>query len=294
MTIDGRKLACFTLDLEPDWGEQGAPPSHRVFEDDEAMEQFSAFMSRNDIPLSIYVLGKMLDEGMQVRDRFAGTRTEFELHSYSHDPANPDSEEEICRGKEAFLRHMGRSPIGYRAPLGDISPAGIAILQREGFLYDASVFPTNRPELGYNHLDAPTEPYLHDGSPPMVELPFAVVPKIRLVISMSFLKLFGMGAYRAMFRIFGMPDVLVFDSHLYDFFPALGVRLRMTNWRRYALMRNGRRTFDLLQSFVDHLRGQGYELIFMSELYQMASSQLGVEPSSFSADANATNGKPTG
>lgn len=275
--MTNRRLACITLDLEPDWVGPGLSESYRVFEDDAAFGELEEVLKRNGVPLSIFVVGKMLDSGMPVRDRFRNLNSEFEVHSYSHDPANPDGMEEIRRAKDAFVRYMGREPIGYRAPLGKISPEGVQNLRREGFLYDASIFPAFRPELGYNQALMPTHPFVHDGAPSLVELPFAVVPGIRLVISMSYLKLFGFSTYRALFKVFGLPEVLVFDSHLYDYFPRIGVRgLNRTDWKRVALMRNGDRTMTLLQQFLDYLRSVGYELVLMSELYRVAAARLGV------------------
>jgi peptidoglycan/xylan/chitin deacetylase (PgdA/CDA1 family) len=260
------RIACFTLDLEPDLYSKD---SHEVLLDSDRFGQIEAFFARNQLKLTTFVGARMLEIGLPVREKLSNIDTEFELHSYSHNAREPDTEQEILRAKEAYLNYFGRSPRGYRAPNGDISCAGLEILHREGFLYDASVFPSWRPELGFNYGHLPTKPWIYAEFPRLVEIPFAVVPTIRIVVSFSFLKLFGLSFYRIMFSMFGLPEILVFDSHLHDFIPPESIRrLPRSDWRRSALMRNGNNTFYLLQGFVDFLRSKGYSFVSMNDLYE--------------------------
>lgn len=268
-----RKLACFTLDLEPD---VPSDDLHDVLLNWHLFKQFEEFIISNRIKLTTFVVGKMFEEHLPIAERFARIDTEFELHSYSHNVEEPDSEEEILRGKTAYTNYFGHPPRGYRAPNGAISPTGLSVLHREGFLYDASVFPTWRPELGYNFSHMPRTPWFYEEYPPLLELPFAVVPGVRIVISMSFLKLFGFSFYRLMFNTFGLPDIVIFDSHLYDYFLTDSVRnLSRFDWKRYAITRNHNNSLRLVQRFVDFLISRGYTFISMGELYQtiMASRQ---------------------
>jgi len=254
-----------TLDLEPDFLKEGC---HDVFLNEKRMDHFLNFFDQNHLKLTTYVVGNMLEQNLPVRETFVGIENEFELHSYSHNVKEPDSEAEIVQGKASYINYFGHSPQGYRAPNGHISPQGLAILHREGFLYDASVFPARRPELGYNFANMPTMPWIY-AEYPLVELPFAVILKTRLVISLSFLKLFGLSFYKLMFHLFGFPEIIVFDCHLYDFFLTTPIiEMPRTDWRRYPLTRNLDRSFYLLQGFVDFLRAKGYAFIFMSDLYQ--------------------------
>ena len=260
-------LFCFTIDLEPDFLSED---SHQVLLDDERMGAVGEFLARNELRPTVFVAGKMLAEGLPVRERFAPLGAEFELHSYSHDNHEPDSEQEIALGTAAFEDYFGFRPRGYRAPSGIISAAGLRRLHDAGFSYDSSVFPAWRPELGYDHRKLPAEPFALEGLPGFVELPFAVTRSPRTVVSLSFLKLFGWGPYRLLLRR-GLPGVVVFDSHLYDFFPTAPVTsLRRTDWRRYALLRNQQRVFPLLQRLVDHVREAGYRSALMSEAYARA------------------------
>lgn len=265
------RFACFTLDLEPDFQSRDR---HEVLLDDARFGEVEAFFLGNELELTVFVVGRMLEEGLPIRERFTNIQPDFELHSYSHNAESPDSEREIVRGKRAFSAYFGRRPRGYRAPNGAISTGGIAVLRREGFAYDASVFPTWRPELGYNFRKLPIEPWVYDEFQGMLELPFAVVPTIRMVVSLSYLKLLGIGFYRTALRLFGFPAVLVFDSHLYDYLLTTSVtELPRTDWRRCALMRNGTGAITLLQQFVDLLRAHGYTFLTMGELYDRMAAR---------------------
>ena len=259
------RRACFTIDLEPDFL---SDDSHEVLLDAGRMERLRRFFTGHAIPPTVFVVGRMLEQGLPVRERFAGIGAEFELHSWSHRVDAPDSEEEIVRGAEAFERYFGHRPRGYRAPLGRISAAGIATLARLGFAYDASVFPTRRPELGYDFSALPATPWRWSEQPGIVELPFAVASPLRFVVSLSFLKLMGLGFFRALFRTGRTPDRLVLDSHLYDFFSTSPVRnLSRLDWRRYALLRNTERVFPLLDGFVRLLRRYGYEFATVGRVH---------------------------
>lgn len=181
--MNSPKIACFTLDLEPDLFTED---THQILLDDNHFKRIESFFSRNQLKLTVFVVAKMLAAGLPIREKFANIATEFELHSYSHDVDYPDSEEEILQAKRAYLDYFGQAPRGYRAPNGDISLSGLEVLSREGFWYDASIFPSWRPELGYNYRNLPLQPWVYAEFPQLVELPFAAIPITRAVLSFSF------------------------------------------------------------------------------------------------------------
>ncbi len=271
------RLFVYTIDLEPDFMTADA---HEVLLDGGRFDRLAEVLLRNRVRPSVFVVGRMLDAGLPVREKFAPLQAEFGLHSWSHKPEAPDSEQEIVEGKKAFERYFGRSPRGYRAPLGYISQAGIRTLAREQFTYDSSVFPSNRPELGFDLRNLPLDAWIYQDEPSIMELPFAAVPRTRTVIAMSFLKLYGMFVYRQLFRWCGMPRLLVFDSHLYDYFVTAAVTgLSRLDWRRYALMRNSRSALDLLQSLFDFVRKRGYRFVTMDEAREIVrASGMLAEP----------------
>ena len=134
-------------------------------------------------------------------------------HSYSHpyelarlSAAEIDAEIEGC---DRVLRSItGQRPRGFRAPGYDVSPAMLEALAKRGYRYDSSIFPApgyymakaavmaalsvaGRPSgavmTNPRALVAPTEPYRpamtapwRRGQAPIVELPIAVTPRMRL------------------------------------------------------------------------------------------------------------------
>ena len=256
-----------TVDLEPDFLSED---SHEVLLDEARFGQFAETLNARGVPVSVFLAAKMLDEGLPVRERFDALDAEFELHSYFHDPGDPDSLDEIRRAKHAYRTHFGRDPIGYRAPLGFISAEGVRALASEGFEYSASIFPSNRRELGFDHGKLPLEPWMwsSDGNDLLVEIPFAVTKKPRVVVCESYLKLLGMGPFRALYSVGGFPDTLVIDSHLYDFFPTSAVLgLSRFDGRRYALLRNQRRALALLDRLITFLQRKGYRFVKVEEVH---------------------------
>jgi len=134
-------------------------------------------------------------------------------HSYSHPyelarlpAATVDAE---IAGCDRVLRAItGAAPVGFRAPGYDVSPAMLEALARRGYRYDSSIFPApgyyaakaavmaalalaRRPSgavlTNPRALAAPAVPYRpamgapwRRGQAPLIELPIAVTPWVRL------------------------------------------------------------------------------------------------------------------
>ena len=156
--------------------------------------------------------------------------------------------------------------MGYRAPQGVLFNGDIDLVKTCGFKFSSSVFPSFRPGK-FNNLALPIEPFVYDNE--IMELPFAVVPRLRSIISLSYLKLFGLTLNKAFFSWFGLPKIVVFDSHLHDYivseksFSQLPWKLRAA-WgvRKYS----GIRYFTM---FVEMLKSEGYRFITMTDLYHL-------------------------
>jgi peptidoglycan/xylan/chitin deacetylase (PgdA/CDA1 family) len=261
------RLVCMTVDLEPDFLSED---SHEVLLDEHRFTRFAETLSARRVPVSVFVVARMLDQGLPVRERFGALEAEFELHSYSHDPAEADSPREISRAKEAYQTYFGRDPRGYRAPLGFISAPGVRALAAEGFEFSASIFPSNRRELGFDHAALPLSPFLwrENEKDLLVEIPFAVSRRPRVVICESYLKLFGLGIFKMLHRAGGFPDTLVIDSHLYDFFETSPVtRLSRLDYRRHALLRNQTKALSLLDGLLSFLAENGYRFATVGEVH---------------------------
>ena len=111
----------------------------------------------------------------------------------------------------------------------------------------------------------PTDPFYYNNS--ILEIPFAVINKIRYTVSMSYLKLIGYNINRILMSRFGLPNILIFDSHLHDFiiseksFNKLNKKLQFA----WGIRKNyGMNYFKL---FVNYLKSHNYRFITMTDLY---------------------------
>ncbi len=249
------RLACLTLDLEPDYGRTGtcAAFAHS--------ERLCSIIEQNRAKLTVFVVGKLLDEPHQAISDLAGINSEFALHSYSHDLSRiPDSTEEVKKAKAAYQKRFHRAPAGYRAPQGRIARDHFQVLSQEGFTFDSSVIPSWRPGV-YCHLASPTLPY-YVGN--VLEVPFSVLPHFRLPLVMSYLKVLG-GAYKVAVAVLGLPRIVIFAFHLHDLFPTPSC-CQLPWPYRAAHGRNEAQALGIFEAFVALLAAKGYTFVTMSEL----------------------------
>ena len=120
------------------------------------------FLERNDITATFFVPGwtaeRYSDEVAEIHRR----GHEVGHHGYLHEGLEGKSrqeQEEILAGSASILAGItGVRPVGYRAPLFDVTADTWELLRKHGFTYST------------NLMDS-LWPYLHPGDPPIVELP---------------------------------------------------------------------------------------------------------------------------
>lgn len=117
---------------------------------------------KHDAQCSFFVPGKVVETWTDVVHTVREAGHEIAHHGYDHaypSTLSPDEEKEkLQQGLDAFDRHLGFVPRGYRSPGGDPSDHTIEFLADAGFAYDSSLMNADRP-------------YLHDESG-IVEVPF--------------------------------------------------------------------------------------------------------------------------
>ena len=121
---------------------------------------------------------------------------------------------EIEKSKKVFSKYFNTNPLGYRAPQGVLKNGDIEELYKKGYKFSSSLFPSFRPGK-YNNLFSPINPIIYTNG--FIEIPFSVIKKIRYTFSLSYIKLLGFQVSRLLVKIFGLPNIVVFDSHLHDF-----------------------------------------------------------------------------
>lgn len=171
-------------------------------------------------------------------------------HSYSHPYALarlPRSEQraELARC-DAVLRELSGAPlVGFRSPGYDLSPALASLLVELGYRYDSSIFPAPPYYLAKaavlaaqravgrasaavltepRALLAPRSPYLIDsarpwrrGAGPLVELPIAVTPRLRLPVIGTSLLVAPRWGWRPLLDALVFDPLLTLELHGLDF-----------------------------------------------------------------------------
>ncbi|MBI2653390.1 polysaccharide deacetylase family protein [Candidatus Woesearchaeota archaeon] len=261
-----KKLICYTLDLEPDFG--GRIKSYSSLEN---ISHFLEIIRKNRINLTTFAAGHLLQKKRDVIKKLIDAGSEIELHSYSHNLERQDEDYEIKKSRKAYIRYFGKKPLGYRSPKGMITKKGLFSLSREGFKYDSSIYPTIL--LGrYNNLKYPAYPFYFDDYG-LIELPFSVIPKIKVPLAMGYLQPFGFGISRSMIDIFGLPNTVVFDFHMWNLYKPSETNKLPLKWK-VLLANNLDNGMKMFQNLIKVFDQKGYKPITMSELYILAKEQL--------------------
>ncbi|MBX3038144.1 MAG: polysaccharide deacetylase family protein [Anaerolineales bacterium] len=268
-----KKLACITLDMEPDYGD--SEKRIRLLENSEYFEQYVSIINRYDAKVTMFTVTNLFEKYGNVLGNLA-TRIplEYSVHSHTHNPHNACSLEEVQNSKQAYTKFTGKIPIGYRAPIGRIDKAGLGHLLDNDFMYDASVYPSIRPgKFGYSNLHMPNIPFRvtrSDGKS-LIEFPFTAIEKIRIIFALSYAKLFGWGIYSLLLKMFGLPNHVLLLSHPHDFYFASIPNSTVTGAEKIALSRNSVKAFDYFEKMIQFLAKQKYEFVFISELHQQVA-----------------------
>ena len=261
-----RKFLCITMDIEADYANtQG---HIRMFEEPALFDRFVDLVNRSGVKVTGFIVTSILPRyGESIRRLEREIPIEFALHSHHHDTEISGEREEIELSQRIFREFFGKDAIGYRAPIGSITRAGLANLMELSFRYDASVFPSIRPgRNGYWNTHMPIEPFrVTRGSDSILEFPFPALPKIRLNFGLPWIKLYGLGLASLLMRLFPPPHVVALTIHAHDLY-APHHSDGVTSAERMALLANSGQGFEILEIMIQRFRALGYEFAFMSEI----------------------------
>ena len=214
----------------------------------QAIPRFLALFAEFHIQATFFIVGidTTIPEKAEMIKTIAKAGHEIANHSYSHpvpfiELDDSQIEKEIVETNQAVEKLIGSKPIGFRAPAYSINEKVIRILDRLGFQYDASIFPTRwarvmqniekkhsgeyQPRGSYGdsvYKSAPLMPYKVDlasisekGESGITEIPVSVIPIIRSPMHRSLSQFLGMWYFAlgaGMNRIFGNPLSLLFHG----------------------------------------------------------------------------------
>ncbi len=254
------KLFAFSIDLEPDYA--SIINRYDIFRDTARIEELLSALTSMNIKITIFVLGEILEmfpDAIRVFEKYG---CEFGLHGYSHKLDTP-IESEIKKGKAAFFEYFGKYPTGYRALRGKMTDKGIDILEKEGFLYDATIYPSFFPDPARGLFQDKNIHYY--GNSNIMEIPCASVTPFRITFSISFMKLIGLGFYLKR----AMPDIISFETHMHDYIIDEDSFGKLSPLWRRIYGRNKYKGLEFTVQLVKHLRREGYRFCYMSEIYEM-------------------------
>jgi hypothetical protein len=217
VSVDLDPIACYYrihgLPPHPSLGRDGDGLADVVFR--RALPRYLEILARHRIRATFFVVGADLvsPRARALVKELVAAGHEVGNHSHEHPyemarlPRDRMASE-IHRAHLAIAQAAGTPPVGFRAPGYDLSPAMLDELSALGYRYDSSIFPApgyyaakaavmamlaavGRPSgavmTNPRALLAPADPYRPDaawpwrrGQSPLVELPIAVTPWLRL------------------------------------------------------------------------------------------------------------------
>jgi peptidoglycan/xylan/chitin deacetylase (PgdA/CDA1 family) len=260
-----KKYACITLDFEEDYGDR--VNEFNIYSDSQyKIEELKYLYDKLDVPVSTFITTNILDKNDKTIELIKWLANDYHCHSHSHNTQAFDSANEITTCFSKFKEHFGFEPLGYRAPKGVLYPGDIKLITDAGFLFSSSLFPSIR--IGtFNNLKSPQIPFFYDSG--LLEIPLAVVNKIRLIISLSYQKLLGSSVSHILYKTFGIPDVIVYDSHLHDYIISEKSFAQLPPFMKSIYSINKYSGKEILIDFVNYLKSKGYSFITMTELMSL-------------------------
>lgn len=261
---DGIKLFAFTLDLEPDYA--GCVNQYKIFEDPARIEKILSFLHSFGVKITVFVVGEIFNLYPDIIKIFEDYNCEFEVHSYSHNGIVTNLEYEIEKSKKAYFNYFKTYPRGYRAPQGKISKAAIKLLKKHKFLYDSSVFPSYYPNP-FRYLFYNRDIHYASGSN-IMEIPLTSITPFRTMLSLSYIKLLGIKFYSKLFRLFSLPEIICFDTHLHDFIFNESSYDKLSYFWKFIYGRNKLSGIDFCIELLNIIKQKEYQFCFMSEIYK--------------------------
>lgn len=146
-------MASLSLDLDNQW-------SYLKTHGDAGWESFPSylpvvvprvleFLRARGLTITFFIVGQdaALEKNIGPLHALAAAGHEIGNHSFHHEPwlhlySETQIENEIAQAEAAIERATGQRPRGFRGPGFSLSETVLRVLERRGYVYDASTFPT--------------------------------------------------------------------------------------------------------------------------------------------------------
>jgi peptidoglycan-N-acetylglucosamine deacetylase len=218
-----KPIASLSLDLDNQWSymKTHGNASWKSFPSylDIVVPRFLDFLQTRQLTITVFIVGQdaALEKNREVLRAIAAAGHEIGNHSFRHEPwlhlySEQETEAELASAEEHIEAATGQSPRGFRGPGFSLSPTTLRVLQRRGYQYDASTFPTflgplarayyfmtsrfdpeerEKRKLLFGTLRdglRPLKPYWWDtGAGKLLEIPVTTMPILKLPMHVSYL-----------------------------------------------------------------------------------------------------------
>lgn len=154
-----------TIDLE-NWypSEYYTPPKYNDAPTLRHLHETLKLLKETKNSATFFILGELAARHPEIIENVFNNDHEVAYHSHHHDVVWQTPPEAFNEGLQKFIEltrdRIGEQPTGFRAPLFSLRPRQSWIfhsLERAGFKYDSSIFPSRTPLYGYP--TAPIIPY---------------------------------------------------------------------------------------------------------------------------------------
>ncbi len=260
-----KKYACITLDVEEDYGDR--VNEFNIYKDSlDKIKELKSLYDTLEVPVSAFITTSLLDKNDKMTELVKWLANDYHCHSHSHNTQSFDSKNEIETCFSKFKEHFGYEPLGYRAPKGILYLGDTQLIKDAGFLFSSSLFPSIRVGT-FNNLKSPQAPFFYDTG--LLEIPLAVVNKIRLIVSLSYQKLLGSSLSHGLYKAFGLPNIVIYDSHLHDYIISEKSFAQLPAFMKGVYSVNKYSGKQILIDFVGYLKAEGYSFITMTDLLSL-------------------------
>jgi len=217
-----KAIASLSLDLDNKWSymKTHGDPGWECFPSylDVVVPRVLKFLEARNLTITVFIVGQdaALEKNREALAAISAAGHEVGNHSFHHEPwlhlySDQQIEAELESAEAHIERATGRRPIGFRAPGFSFSSATLRALERRGYLYDASTFPTFLGPLARAYYfmtsklspDAkrqrkalfgtlaeglrPIRPYRWQTQGGLIEIPVTTMPLFRLPIHLSYI-----------------------------------------------------------------------------------------------------------
>lgn len=159
-------------------------------------------LEAHEADATFFVVSEIAAERPELVERIADAGHEIASHTHRHvhlsELPPEERRDELVTSREVLERTTGTSVAGFRAPSFDVASDHFEHLASAGYEYDSSVVPCRSIPGWYGGEWSARRPCraadIVDGAPSSVrELPVAVMPGLRLPLTGTWIRFFGVG-----------------------------------------------------------------------------------------------------